>query len=205
VRTILCALAFGLATAVAATPPDPGLDAWGGWRGLTTAATGRFRTERIDGVWWLVTPDGHGFFSVGVDHLRPEGDVSPPLGTAPYHDNILAKYGSEAAWATATRARLADFGVNTIGAFSEPERFPGTIAYTVRLALSEQAPAVPGVPAALVARITRDYFDPAFQVAGLLQQQQQAVYDGFAFCLRLDGRKQPRVGDRLCHLRGKDV
>jgi agarase len=162
VRTILCALALGVASLVAAAPPDPGVDAWGGWRGVTTAATGRFRVERIDGVWWLVTPDGHGFFSVGVDHLRPEGDVSPPLGTAPYHDNILAKYGSETAWATATRARLADFGVNTIGAFSEPERFPNTIAYTVRLALSEQAPAVPGVPPALVARITRDYFDPAF-------------------------------------------
>ena len=32
----------------------------------------------------------------------------------------------------------------------------------MRLALSEQAPAVPGVPPALVARITRDYFAPAF-------------------------------------------
>src|SRR5258705_1835 len=60
-------------------------------------------------------------------------------------------------------SRLADLGVNTIGAFSEPERFPGSIAYTVRLALSEHAPAVPGVPPALVARITRDYFDPAFE------------------------------------------
>ena len=149
------------ATALTAAP-DPGFDPWGGWRGITTAATGRFRVERLEGVWWLVTPDGHGFFSMGVDHLRPEGDFSPPLGTAPYHDNIIAKYGSEAAWATATRARLADIGVNTIGAFSEPDRFPSTIAYTIRLGLSEHAPAVPGVPPAIVARITRDYFAPAF-------------------------------------------
>lgn len=156
-------LVLGLAASAAGATPDPGLDAWGGWRGITTVATGRFRVERIAGVWWLVTPDGHGFFSIGVDHLRPEGDFSPPLGTAPYHDNVLARYGSDAAWATATRARLADFGVNTIGAFSQPELFPGTIAYTVRLALSEQAPAVPGVPPALVARVTRDYFDPAFE------------------------------------------
>lgn len=159
-RTLLAALL--LLGSARADVPDPGHDAWGGWLGITTTATGRFRVERVDGVWWLVTPDGHGFFSVGVDHLRPGGDVSPALGTAPYHDNILAKYGSEAAWATATRPRLAAMGVNTIGAFSEPERFPSTIAYTVRLALSEQAPAVPGVPPALVDRVTRDYFDPSF-------------------------------------------
>jgi hypothetical protein len=160
IRTLLALTLTGVA---AAASPDPGLDAWGGWRGVATTASGRFRVAQLDGVWWLVTPDGHGFFSLGVDHLRPEGDFSPPLGTAPYHDNILGRYGSDAAWATVTRARLAALGVNTIGAFSQPELFPGTIAYTVRLALSEQAPAVPGVPTPLVARVTRDYFDPAFE------------------------------------------
>ena len=150
-----------LATAAHAAP-DPGYDSWGGWNGVTTTATGRFRTERIDGVWWLITPDGHGFFSVGVDHLRPGGDFSPPLGTSPYQDNIIARYGSEAAWATATRPRLAEIGINTIGAFSEPARFPNSIAYTVTLALAQAAPAVPGVPPPLVARVTRDYFAPAF-------------------------------------------
>jgi agarase len=161
-RPLALALALVLAGPAAAAVPDPGFDAWGGWRGVTAPATGRFRVDRVAGVWWLVTPDGHGFFSIGVDHLRPEGDFSPPLGTAPYHDNIIAKYGSEAAWAAATRVRLAGLGVNTIGAFSQPELFPGTIAYTVRLHLSEQAPAVPGAPAAIVNRVTRDYFAPAF-------------------------------------------
>ena len=146
----------------AAAEPDPGYDAWGGWRGISSTATGRFRTERIDGVWWLVTPDGHGFFSVGVDHLLPGGDFSPPLGTAPYHDNIIARYGSEQGWAAATLPRLRDLGVNTIGAFSEPQWFPNALAYTVRLELSAYAPEVPGVPPPLVARVTRDYFDPAF-------------------------------------------
>ncbi|MBX3023974.1 hypothetical protein KF840_03595 [bacterium] len=160
-RTVLFALAVAATTAHAAAP-DPGYDAWGGWQGITTAATGRFRTERIDGVWWLITPAGHGFFSVGVDHLRPGGDFSPPLGTAPYQDNIIARYGSETAWAAATLPRLRDFGINTIGAFSEPARFPNAIAYTVTLALAANAPAVPGVPPPLVARVTRDYFDPAF-------------------------------------------
>jgi hypothetical protein len=35
-------------------------------------ATGFFRTERRDGRWFLVTPEGHGFFSLGVDVVRPD-------------------------------------------------------------------------------------------------------------------------------------
>ena len=38
------------ASAAAAVQPDPGYDAWGGWRGVSTAPTGRFRVEQIDGV-----------------------------------------------------------------------------------------------------------------------------------------------------------
>ena len=80
---LLVTIAVAVGGSARADEPDPGFDAWGGWRGVTTTATGRFRVERMDGVWWLVTPDGHGFFSMGVDHLRPDGDLSPPLGTAP--------------------------------------------------------------------------------------------------------------------------
>jgi len=36
-------------------------------------ATGFFRTERRDGRWWLVTPEGHGFFSIGIDAVAPSG------------------------------------------------------------------------------------------------------------------------------------
>jgi len=51
----------------AATPPA-GLDRYGGWaEGPHLEATGWFRTQRVDGRWWLVTPEGHLFFSVGVD------------------------------------------------------------------------------------------------------------------------------------------
>jgi hypothetical protein len=43
-------------------------DKWGGWaQGPRRKATGWFRTEKIDGKWWLVTPDGTLFLSVGVD------------------------------------------------------------------------------------------------------------------------------------------
>lgn len=51
-----------------AHPQLQGRDAFGGWaEGPQREATGWFRTEKIDGKWWLVTPEGHLFFSVGVD------------------------------------------------------------------------------------------------------------------------------------------
>jgi hypothetical protein len=40
---------------------------FGGWKdGPKNKATGHFRTENINGKWWLIDPEGHFFFSVGV-------------------------------------------------------------------------------------------------------------------------------------------
>jgi len=38
-------------------------------------ATGFFRTERRDGRWWLVTPEGNGFFSIGMDVVALAGET----------------------------------------------------------------------------------------------------------------------------------
>ena len=54
--------------ALDANPRLPDRDAYGGWAdGLRREATGWFRTEEIDGKWWLVTPEGHLFLSIGMD------------------------------------------------------------------------------------------------------------------------------------------
>lgn len=54
--------------AISRQPQLPGRDAYGGWaEGPTLEATGWFRTEKVDGKWWLVTPEGHLFFSLGMD------------------------------------------------------------------------------------------------------------------------------------------
>jgi agarase len=161
-RTTAALLVLLFAVGCTETETVEPFDRYGGWVGVSTTATGAFRVEQIDGTWWFITPEGHGFFSIGVDHLRSEGDFSPPLGRSPYQDNILALYGSEEGWAKATLARLHDFGINTIGAFSQPQLFANAIPYTVTLFLASNAPEVPGVPPPLVARVTRDYFDPAF-------------------------------------------
>ena len=48
--------------------PIPGADRFGGWAdGPQFEATGRFRTEKIGGTWWLVDPEGRLFFSHGID------------------------------------------------------------------------------------------------------------------------------------------
>lgn len=54
--------------ALSAEPALPERDRFGGWKdGPRLEATGWFRAERVDGKWWLVTPDGTLFFSLGID------------------------------------------------------------------------------------------------------------------------------------------
>ena len=51
--------------------PIPGVDRFGGWgAGPQLKATGMFRTEKWNGRWWLVDPDGHIFFSLGCNYVR---------------------------------------------------------------------------------------------------------------------------------------
>jgi hypothetical protein len=56
------------AKALQDAPAPASHDSYGGWAdGPKREATGWFRTEKIDGKWWLVTPEGRLFFSVGPD------------------------------------------------------------------------------------------------------------------------------------------
>jgi hypothetical protein len=51
----------------------PPVDRYGGLlRGPSFGATGFFHTERQAGRWWLVTPEGRGFFSLGTDVVSPD-------------------------------------------------------------------------------------------------------------------------------------
>lgn len=44
---------------------------FGGYKQKKIEATGFFRTEQIDGIWWFVDPEGYLFLSVGVDCVHP--------------------------------------------------------------------------------------------------------------------------------------
>jgi hypothetical protein len=54
-----------------AQPALPERDEYGGWAaGPKLEASGYFRTVKRDGKWWLVTPGGHLFFSLGLDSVN---------------------------------------------------------------------------------------------------------------------------------------
>ncbi len=56
---------------LAARPGPAHWDKYGGWaNGPQLKATGFFRTEKVNDKWWLVNPDGHLFWSHGIDCVR---------------------------------------------------------------------------------------------------------------------------------------
>jgi len=66
------------AEALAQTPPHADRNAFGGWTGGPRFdATGFFRVEHDGGRWWLVTPEGHPFWSVGTTGVRLTDTTTP--------------------------------------------------------------------------------------------------------------------------------
>jgi agarase len=104
--------ARGLAQSSAAAAPPP------------RDGAGYYGVEQRGERWWLTTPAGDPFFSVGVDYVSPVG-IPAADGTNPYRAVMEAKYGApvdQAAWARDAGARLAAWGFNTVGAFSAGAR-----------------------------------------------------------------------------------
>ena len=44
---------------------------YGGYLNAQVEATGYFRTQKVDGKWWFVDPEGYQFLSLGVDCIAP--------------------------------------------------------------------------------------------------------------------------------------
>ena len=55
-----------------------------------TRITGTYHTEQVDGVWWLVTPDGDRQVSLGVNHVQPLLMLGPHNREA-----TLGRYGAD--------------------------------------------------------------------------------------------------------------
>lgn len=104
------------AESAAGIPGEPdAVTPWGGWKKLRLASgSGFFRTAKADGRWWLVDPDGHAFYSAGVNSVRP--------GLSKFtRAQCERKYGSLANWAAQATADLRALGFNTIGSWSTLE------------------------------------------------------------------------------------
>jgi hypothetical protein len=84
-------------------------------------ATGYFHAEKLNGNWYLCTPEGHTFFIIGVDAVAPSPD---PSAEDPYR-NVVAKYGdADANWGEITARRLEQWGFNTLGTYTSPYAEP---------------------------------------------------------------------------------
>jgi agarase len=92
---------------------------WGGTYTGIFDASGFFCVAESDGVFWLVDPDGGRFLSKGVNTVHFDQDYIRDTQRAPYAEACARKFGSEAAWRAAAGARLANWGFNTLGCWSD--------------------------------------------------------------------------------------
>ena len=121
---------------------------WGGWAARRLEGTGFFRTDHDGQRWWLLDPDGHPFWSSGVDCVTVDtdaayGGLDQALAWLPDRDgpyapiytegregpsanflvaNLIRAFGPSAwraRWAEITLAELRRLGFNTIGNWSD--------------------------------------------------------------------------------------
>jgi len=114
-------LVVALDKARAAAYP-PSWSRYGGTKTKTFKATGFFRTEHDGKRWWLVDPEGFGFFSVGLDSVRPGETAAVVSGAEALFGPLAPKTGPLAgAWSPASgrgKAEGYSFGLaNLIRSF----------------------------------------------------------------------------------------
>lgn len=138
------------------TRPGESRDRFGGFtNGPALKATGFFRVEKVEGKWWFVDPEGRLFWSLGVntvgepaetyakgrEYLFPESKRGANE-ILYYQDNLKLKHGAQdwrAKHVDVTLARMMDWGLNTIGAWSMPELATARrVPYTLMLHIDNQ-------------------------------------------------------------------
>ena len=62
-------------------------DKFGGWKGLKGTKTGVFHTEKINNRWWIITPEGNIFWSIGMYCVRISGIPETGTGKRAYKES----------------------------------------------------------------------------------------------------------------------
>jgi hypothetical protein len=133
-------------------PGDFGYCRYGGFAATKAKATGFFRVEKVDGKWWFVDPDGHLFYSTGVDCVRSEAGTRtegrdgvftalPPAELQQrslvsfYTWNLQRRFGADwkEKWSDLAARRMSAWGINTVANWSDPAMFQRQKAYVVQL------------------------------------------------------------------------
>jgi hypothetical protein len=93
---------------------DPPINQFGAWKKDKRNATGFFRTEKIDGRWWIIDPEGYPFIHKGV--------VAVTMGTSDKQKSGLTeKYGTPEKWIDSESESLKRYGFNGAGAWSDAD------------------------------------------------------------------------------------
>jgi len=160
---------------------------WGGWTSRKLEATGFFRNHHDGKRWWLVDPQGHPFWSAGMDcvMMRTEGvyeGLEPALTWLPednpaYRDifqpfgstgrminylkaNFIRTFGPDSyqqSWAQIALGELRRYGFNTVGNWSD---WP--VARDAQFPyVRPLSPSFPNTP--MVFRDFPDVFAPSFE------------------------------------------
>ncbi len=181
----LCAVAsLWAAACVLAAPRAVGqsLDRFGGWTGLQGHNTsGYFRTEKINGRWWLITPDNNVFWSMGPVWARYDYHwqfYCPALDYAPNWLCKKAKFNNALAnWSALARTRNAAWGFNTMSVeCSHLANTPECLRFIAPTAYAR------GNGCRMVADWFADVFDPKFE-SDIPQRRKTAAHDGILVAL----------------------
>ena len=79
-------------------------DVYCGWKKIQGKKTGFFHAEKVNGKWWIVSPEGNVFFSKGVNSVHP-----------PQKESFGGADAGKAA------ESLKEWGMNTAGCWSDPD------------------------------------------------------------------------------------
>ncbi len=120
-NSTLAGMALSATPAIAASLASSKLDQYGGWKGRKYKATGFFRVEKDD-RWWLVTPDGHPFISLGINHYH-QGWWAQDYNRDHWFKQFGAKRVGDENWERGfQKMAIADmkrFGLNTFGVHTD--------------------------------------------------------------------------------------
>ncbi|HXZ89075.1 MAG TPA: hypothetical protein VEF07_10915 [Candidatus Binataceae bacterium] len=88
--------------------------------GPASAPNSQWKVESSGGAWWLETPCGDRFFSVGINGLDP-GQLSAPAHRVRTRDTWVPLRPAADSWMKSTVAQIRGWGFNTAGGFSAPK------------------------------------------------------------------------------------
>jgi len=120
--------------ALQSRPGSDRLDTYGGRLDVHSfKPSGWFRTERRDGRWWLVTPAGHAFFSLGVNVVAADNGPTFVEGREFMFVDLPSQQGNLAAFYGSADERRGDFGAGQGMGFNHGRWFDFYLANLYRV------------------------------------------------------------------------